>query len=62
MMKTVNKKSFQGNGQKMPYIGDQMEEVGEKNEGQISELISVLLEWWQLLQTWLQAFRRYFQM
>ena len=57
-----NKESVQGKGQKKLQFGDKTEEVGEENEGQISELASGLLEWWQLLQTWLQALGRYFQM
>ena len=40
-----NKESVQGKGQKKLQFGDKMEEVGEENEGQISELASGLLEW-----------------
>ena len=57
-----NKESVQGKGQKKLQLGDKMEEVGEENEEHISELASGLLGWWQLLQTWLQALWRYFQM
>lgn len=39
-----NKESFQGKGQKKLQVGDRMEEIGEKNEGQISELASGLSE------------------
>ena len=36
-----NKESVQGH--RKLQVGDKMEEVGEENEGQISELASVLL-------------------
>ena len=39
-----NKESFQGKGQKKLQVGDRMEEIGEKNEGQISELPSGVSE------------------
>ena len=39
-----NKESFQGKGQKKLQVGDRMEEIGEKNEGQISELASGVSE------------------
>ena len=39
-----NKESFQGKGQKKLLFGDRMEEIGEKNEGQISELASGISE------------------
>ena len=35
-----SKESFQGKGQKKIQVSDRMEEIGEKNEGQISELAS----------------------
>ena len=39
-----NKEPFQGKGQKKLQVGDRMEEIGEKNEGQISELASGVSE------------------
>ena len=38
-----NKESVQGKGHRKLQIGDKMEEDGEENEGQISELESILL-------------------
>ena len=40
MIKTVTAKNLSDKGQTMPQIGDKMEEVGEENEGPISELAS----------------------
>ena len=39
-----SKQSFQGKGQKELQGSDRMEEIGEKNEGQISELASGISE------------------
>lgn len=39
-MKTAKTKNLSDKGQTMPQIGDKMEEVGEENEGPISELAS----------------------
>ena len=56
-----NRASFPGQGQKMLQVGDMQEEVGKENEGEISELRSGFLRWWQMLQTCLQALGTYFQ-
>ena len=40
MTKNVRTKNLSDKGQTMPQIGDKMEEVGEENEGPISELAS----------------------
>ena len=39
-MKTVRTKNLSDKGQTTPQICDKMEEVGEENEGPISELAS----------------------
>ena len=38
-----------------------MEEVGKETEGEISELRSDFLRWWELLQTYLEALGTYGQ-
>ena len=54
-----NRASFPGQGQKMLQVGDMQEEVGKENEGEISELRSDFLRWWELLQICLQALGTY---
>ena len=39
-----SKESFQGKGQKKLQVSDRMEEIEEKNKGQISELASGVSE------------------
>ena len=56
-----NRKSLPGQGQKMLQVGDMQEEVGKENEGEISELRSDFLRWWELLQTYLEALGTYCQ-
>ena len=56
-----NRESFPGQGQKMLWVGDMMEEVGKENEREIYELRSDFLRWWELLQTYLEALGTYGQ-
>ena len=42
---------------RMLQVGDML---GKQNEGEISELRSGFLRWWQMLQTCLQALGTYF--
>ena len=46
---------------RMLQVGDMMDGIGKENEGEISELQSGFLRWWQMLQTCLQALGTYFQ-
>ena len=46
---------------RMLQVGDMMDGIGKENEGEISELRSGFLRWWQMLQTCLQALGTYFQ-
>ena len=44
---------------RMLQVGDMMDGIGKENEGEISELRSDFLRWWELLQICLQALGTY---
>ena len=46
---------------RMLQVGDMMDGIGKENEGEISELRSDFLRWWELLQTYLEALGTYCQ-
>ena len=46
---------------RMLQVGDMLGGIGKENEGEISELRSDFLRWWELLQTYLEALGTYCQ-